>query len=58
MYLWFGLGREDWEEKFGLLHVKWNLGFVHLGNGEIQTAPNKYQGVLRNARGCSTGRGL
>ncbi|XP_023792883.1 4-aminobutyrate aminotransferase, mitochondrial [Cyanistes caeruleus] len=52
---WLGLGREDWEEKFGLLHVKWNLGFVHLGNGEIQTAPNKYQGVIRNAWGCSTG---
>lgn len=55
MYHWFGLGREDWEGKFGFLHVKWNLGFVHLGNGEIQAVPSKYLGVIRNAWGCSTG---
>lgn len=46
MYHWLGFIREDWEEKSALLSLKWNLGFVNLGNSEIQTAPNKYQDLL------------
>lgn len=36
---------EDWEE-ISALSLKWSLGLVNVGNGEIQTAPNKYQDLL------------
>lgn len=40
MYHWLGFIREDWEEK-SALSLKWNLGVVNVGNGEIQTAPTR-----------------